>query len=63
MKCPICKKPVSIDDPYMPFCSKRCQLIDLANWLDGKYVISTPIEVGSEPALPNEKECEDEEAG
>jgi len=48
MRCPICKKPVSLNDPYMPFCSERCQLIDLANWLDEKYVISTPIEPGAE---------------
>ncbi len=43
MKCPICKKEVSIDDPYMPFCSERCKLIDLGNWASEKYVISTPI--------------------
>jgi len=48
MKCPICKKPVRPDDPYMPFCSERCKLIDLGNWLSEKYVISTPIESGLE---------------
>lgn len=44
MKCPICKKPVSIQDAYMPFCSERCKLIDLGNWASEKYVISTPID-------------------
>ncbi len=43
MKCPICKKPVAFGDPYMPFCSERCKLIDLGNWLDERYVISTPL--------------------
>ncbi len=43
MKCPICKKPVELTDPYMPFCSERCKLIDLGNWASEKYVISTPI--------------------
>ena len=42
MKCPICKKNVELKDPFMPFCSERCKLIDLGNWADEKYVISTP---------------------
>jgi len=43
MKCPICKKPVEFGDPFMPFCSERCKLVDLGNWASEKYVISTPI--------------------
>jgi uncharacterized protein len=43
MKCPICKKEVRLTDPYAPFCSERCKLIDLGNWASGKYVISTPV--------------------
>jgi endogenous inhibitor of DNA gyrase (YacG/DUF329 family) len=45
MQCPICKKPVTNRDdeahpnPHYPFCSDRCQLIDLGRWLDGKYQI------------------------
>ena len=42
MKCPICGKPVALEDPYMPFCSDRCKLIDLGNWASEKYVISEP---------------------
>lgn len=32
--CPTCKKTVTMDDafPARPFCSKRCQLIDLGEW-------------------------------
>jgi len=26
----------------MPFCSKRCRLLDLGNWADETYKISTP---------------------
>ena len=44
MKCPICRKEVKLDDPFMPFCSDRCRIIDLGNWASGKYVISTPVE-------------------
>jgi endogenous inhibitor of DNA gyrase (YacG/DUF329 family) len=43
VKCPICKKPVTLDDPYMPFCSDRCRLIDLGKWASEEYVISTPL--------------------
>lgn len=45
--CPICRKQVQLNDPYMPFCSDRCRILDLANWADGKYVI---------PGLPEEDE-------
>jgi endogenous inhibitor of DNA gyrase (YacG/DUF329 family) len=48
MKCPICKKEVSPGAPFAPFCSDRCRLIDLANWSDGKYVISTPANAPEE---------------
>lgn len=44
VKCQICRKPVAFEDPYMPFCSDRCRIIDLGNWASGKYVISTPLE-------------------
>jgi hypothetical protein len=27
----------------MPFCSERCKLVDLGNWAEEKYVISTPL--------------------
>jgi uncharacterized protein len=53
LRCPICKKEVSFDDPNMPFCSDRCRLLDLGNWASEKYVISTP-------AWPNELEESDE---
>ncbi len=31
-------------NPYRPFCSRRCKLLDLDNWLSGRYRISTPLE-------------------
>ncbi|MGH9630821.1 MAG: DNA gyrase inhibitor YacG [Bryobacteraceae bacterium] len=43
MKCPICQKPIVLEDPFLPFCSERCKLIDLGNWASEKYVISTPL--------------------
>lgn len=36
VKCPTCDTPVewSEKSPYRPFCSERCRLIDLGEWLD-----------------------------
>ena len=42
--CPICHKPVGLNEPEMPFCSERCRLLDLGNWASEKYVISTPLD-------------------
>ncbi len=57
MLCPICRKEVAPDDPFMPFCSERCKLLDLGNWASEKYVISTPATPeGGAPALPDEDE-------
>lgn len=45
MRCPICKKQtLAKGNPYRPFCSERCKLIDLDNWLSERYRISTPVE-------------------
>lgn len=57
MKCPICRKPVTRDNPDYPFCSDRCRLIDLGKWSSEEYVISTPLrpdEAGKEPEAGNE---------
>ena len=38
MRCPICKQEVpSEGNPFRPFCSERCKLLDLDNWLEGRY--------------------------
>lgn len=40
--CPTCKAPLVWDskNPYRPFCSKRCRLIDLGAWADESYQIA-----------------------
>ena len=38
--CPTCKKRVEPSEPTFPFCSPRCRLIDLGNWLGGRYRIA-----------------------
>ena len=39
--CPTCGTPVAWgpDAPERPFCSRRCRLIDLGEWLDGSRTI------------------------
>jgi uncharacterized protein len=39
--CPICQRPLATGAraPQYPFCSPRCRLIDLGNWLGDGYVI------------------------
>jgi endogenous inhibitor of DNA gyrase (YacG/DUF329 family) len=37
--CPICKTLSPPEAPTHPFCSERCRLIDLGQWLGGKYVV------------------------
>jgi uncharacterized protein len=43
VKCPRCGEPAqySPENPWRPFCSERCKLIDLGNWAEGKYAIPT----------------------
>jgi uncharacterized protein len=40
MKCPHCGKEIqSTGNPFRPFCSDRCKLLDLGNWLSDGYKI------------------------
>jgi endogenous inhibitor of DNA gyrase (YacG/DUF329 family) len=41
IKCPTCKKDVAPETQSFPFCSERCRLVDLGNWLDGKYRVAS----------------------
>lgn len=45
IRCPICKTELEVAEDFgpRPFCSVRCKLIDLGNWLSDKYVISEPL--------------------
>ncbi|HEX5235634.1 MAG TPA: DNA gyrase inhibitor YacG [Silvibacterium sp.] len=43
LRCPSCRKLVTKEDEYFPFCSDRCRLIDLGKWASGEYRISSPI--------------------
>jgi endogenous inhibitor of DNA gyrase (YacG/DUF329 family) len=48
IECPICKAvlPDAADDhPTRPFCSARCKLADLHNWMTEEYKVSEPLEL------------------
>ena len=52
-KCPICGKPAT--QANYPFCSPRCQDIDLNRWLSDSYRVPT----NEAPATPAKDEDED----
>jgi endogenous inhibitor of DNA gyrase (YacG/DUF329 family) len=52
--CPICRKPAQ--DPYRPFCSKRCADVDLQRWLSGGYVIPGEAGERGEDGVPHPDE-------
>ncbi len=41
--CPHCGETTHLDqsNPYRPFCSERCRLIDLGAWLEGSHRIAS----------------------
>ena len=40
IKCPRCGNETEMTgNPFRPFCSERCQVIDLGNWISGTYRI------------------------
>lgn len=43
--CPICQRAEEVADDfkYRPFCSRRCKMVDLGNWLDEVYRFSSPL--------------------
>ncbi len=45
VRCPQCGRLTKWEgNPYRPFCSERCKLIDLGRWLSEDYRIEVPLE-------------------
>lgn len=40
--CPQCRQPAVLDpaNRFRPFCSERCKLLDLGEWMTGRYSIA-----------------------
>jgi|GEM_PF-2560844 len=54
--CPVCSRAIP-DQPterkYHPFCSRRCQQVDLMRWMNGRYAITEELP-DDEPFLQDE---------
>ena len=60
--CPVCQKPAVA--AHKPFCSPRCQDLDLGKWLNGSYAIPAvepPDEGDLEEILREAGQLPDEE--
>lgn len=58
MKCPTCNKRVEwVDNPFRPFCSERCKLIDLGRWVSEEY------RVPGKPVAPDAVEDDEDQRG
>ncbi|WP_334064411.1 DNA gyrase inhibitor YacG [Alteromonas genovensis] len=58
VKCPICTKPVvwSPQSKYRPFCSKKCQLIDLGEWAgEDRKIAGKPAQDATPQAMDIEE--------
>ncbi|WP_174839800.1 DNA gyrase inhibitor YacG [Solimonas terrae] len=57
--CPQCGQSVRLDDanPWRPFCSERCKMLDLGEWFNGGFAI--PDEeppFGGDPGYPTPRQ-------
>ena len=58
MKCPTCSKRIEWDDnPFRPFCSERCKLIDLGRWVSEEY------RVPGKPVIPEPVDDDEDQHG
>lgn len=63
-QCPVCKSNVAgsareRSSPFFPFCSQRCRLVDLGQWLDGQYRIPVnpdPLDDDDQPSLDEQND-------
>jgi len=64
VRCPSCKKTGawSTENPWRPFCSERCRLIDLGAWLAEEHRIAgepvDPFDVPTPPATRAQRDDE-----
>jgi endogenous inhibitor of DNA gyrase (YacG/DUF329 family) len=58
VSCPTCKKDVrwNSDNIFKPFCSERCQLIDLGEWASGNRFIPEDVDYDDTTASDLDKD-------
>jgi uncharacterized protein len=64
--CPTCKKKFKYhDSEYRPFCSEKCRLLDLGQWLSESYAVPaqklTEEEIQNLEKIYEEKNHQDDE--
>jgi uncharacterized protein len=56
-QCPLCRRETNWEDNlWRPFCSERCQTIDLGNWASEEY----RVPLNEPPETPETPETSDE---
>lgn len=61
-RCPVCSDPVDLEKmPTAPFCSERCQTIDLGRWLKEAYGLPEPPRDDEEDGDDGPRTSPDEE--
>jgi len=58
VECPRCRKraPDDAGNPFRPFCSQRCRLLDLGAWIDEDYRVPGAPEAESEETPPSDRD-------
>lgn len=58
VQCPKCNATIvwSTDNPFRPFCSERCKLIDLGQWATGAYRIPQAERDAGDSVQPDDAE-------
>ena len=55
MVCPICNQSITWEgNAFRPFCSERCKMIDLDNWLAERYRVPAQIDSEAESAAEDQ---------
>ena len=50
--CRTCRKSIDERQPFFPFCSERCRLVDLGGWLSDRYRVSRSLSPSDKAASP-----------
>jgi len=56
LRCLGCRKPIAAraQNPWAPFCSERCKMVDLGKWLGEEYrIAAAPPQEGDEQEQAN----------
>jgi len=62
-KCPTCGKPVEWEgNPWRPFCSERCKLIDFDRWTSNEYRVPGKAINPAEIQTPRRDDAHSEDA-